>query len=445
MDEKESTSDINKLKSEITSLIDTIISMDKKESSSLCSTANHAKRISYLLPTQSHDPSVLDSRNWSFPVHQFLCVRPLTNTELPMDILETLASHFDVNEVDDSGMSCLNIAIVNKHYNAVKCLVKHGADCNILSYGYDESGKIDHYVKSPIALLAENSNTPLDLFDLLHTAENLNGGPSDLYLPLHVAVACCNAESALHLIQLGASVDKYDVLGKLPIEYYEKICMKRFQFELFEKLVPSGRMAILWSIGRILTDEKVLENDCEVGCKLVCHLVQRLIQIDSLSVSIVCLVHRHRIYMEINKIVCLQAQHSSKGVYLISFLLLHLDWNIVSTPHAVVPFYWHRSAQDDIHAHAIDNIWNAYIIKPKVRSLLTLCIQQTRKCMNSLTSSSFMSLLVPSYIRRLLMYRNVADVLCEAWQLWPKCNLRFTMHMKSLKENNSLVCQSHRT
>ena len=71
---------------------------------------------------------------------------------------------------------------------------------------------------------------------------------------------------------------------------------------------------------------------------------------------------------------------------------------------------------------AIEDMWNAYQHKHgNAKSLASLCIHTVRKSMSSLDDNSFHSLPVPSRIRDLLMLRNVADILCEAWRVWPKC------------------------
>ena len=120
-----------------------------------------------------------------------------------------------------------------------------------------------------------------------------------------------------------------------------------------------------------------------------------------------------------NELVMLEL-YSFKGTYLISLLLLHLDWNIVSTPE---PIGLQIVIERDIrYVHVISYIWDSYQHQPKLKSLLTLCIQQTRKHMSSLTDSSFMSLPVPSCIRRLLKHLDIADVLCEAWRHGPDCS-----------------------
>ena len=157
----------NKLISEIRNLKITLLELDKSKTEPKCSIADHTERISKLLPKQSHLPCL--------PIHELLRVSPLTSIEIPLDILEMLASQFDVNACDktcdySSAETCLGIAITNEHYNAARCLIEHGADCNLEHITRERIGwgfKVRRY--SPIALLAEQSTAPLDLFNLLQT------------------------------------------------------------------------------------------------------------------------------------------------------------------------------------------------------------------------------------------------------------------------------------
>ena len=270
------------------------------------------------------------------------------------------------------------------------------------------------------------------------------------HLPLHVAIASRHFEAALHLIQLGASVDiGGGCLHSLPINLYRPYHQESyFHAELFEKLVPSGSMEILHCVSKILDCEKNKLHD-EIWCKMFYHLVQRLKHIDVLSVTFAA--HRDVPIMiigssnnstgntnnQLRQLRYLLIEFSEpdpyfphvKGLYLISLLILHLSWNCRSVKEsidiaAMLPAI--ATEQHRAHAHAIDGIWNTYLLNPNVTSLLTLCVQQTRKHMNSLTDSSFMSLPVPSYIRKLLMFRHIADIVWEAWHAWPECNTTCT-------------------
>ena len=403
MADSQGSSCTSTLIAEIISLKDTLRAHDKHETKSMSSLSDHAKRISELLQIQSFDQCL--------PFHELLSVGPLKNTEIPLDILEMLASKCDVNQCNDSEQTCLQIAIENEHYNSVRWLVKHGADKNKALHS--DKYRPSHVKTNPIASLAEQSNVPLDLFDLLHTPQNLND-VSYIPLPLHAAVYSGHADAALHLIQLGASVDIEDSDGFLPIEYYQ---MKYIHHnELFKNLVPTKRIDILKSIARIVDDCNESTYNFGIKCNMFCHLVQRLSERYALRGH-----HRHNRDMEIIRDLMVNYQ-LFKGMYLLTLLVFYLDWNIVSTPEAITPRL-HNSAteQDMLYARAIDAIWKNHLCKPNVKSLLTLCIQQSRKHMINLKDSSFMSLPVPSYIRRLLMYRDVADKVCEAWRLWPEC------------------------
>ena len=431
----------NKLISEIRNLKTTLLKLDmyKSKTEPRCCIADHAERISNLLQKQSHGQC--------FPIHELLRVSPLTNIEIPLDILDMLASEFDVNACDktcddSSRETCLGFAIANEHYNAVRCLIKHGADCNIEHITCD----FDFIRYSPIALLAAKLTAPMNLFDLLQTDQTLNDNVNMNHLPLHVAIKTCHFEAALHMIQLGASVDIEVGHCSLPsIGFIYRPYRQERYFELFEKLVPSGRMDILYCVSEIL-ETSVLDN--EIRCKMFYHLVQRLIHIDVLYVTF----ESHR---NVTVMIIESSNHSTgntnnqlrrlgyplidfesgpylwpvKGLYLISLLILHLNWNCRSVRESIAIALVLRSKateQHMAHVHAIDGIWNSYLLNPNITSLLSLCIQQTRKHMNSLTDSSFMSLPVPSYIRKLLMYRHITDIVWEAWRVWPECNTTST-------------------
>ena len=64
------------------------------------------------------------------PIHRLLRVGPFKQIEIPLDILAMLISAgVDVN-YDKEGETCLLVAIEYRHYEAIKWLVEHGADCN---------------------------------------------------------------------------------------------------------------------------------------------------------------------------------------------------------------------------------------------------------------------------------------------------------------------------
>ena len=115
-----------------------------------------------------------------------------------------ISARFYVKVSDYRLNVCLAIAIPNKHYNAVRLLVKHGAS---------ESSRDSTFYymmdkKSPIVVLASQPNAPLDLFDMLVTHQNLNDYSRYKYLPRHEAASYGNTKTAQHLIKLGARVDQ---------------------------------------------------------------------------------------------------------------------------------------------------------------------------------------------------------------------------------------------
>ena len=406
------------LSKEISRLVDTLLVIDKVKVKS--STEKHVKAISQALR------AIEGSGQGSYPLHQLLSVGQLIHAEIPLDILEMLATKFDLNEFDDSGMTCLKTAILNRHYGAVRWLVQNSADCNLrVRHGlpkwgkyHAELGDVDNSYSS-ISLLASMKNVPMDLFDLLKTPENFNSH-TFRHLPLHTAVRYGMSDNVLELIKLGAKADQPNAMGLLPTEHYEMHYTHKFH-EIFLQIIPSNSFEILKSICR-LVDE--VDRDDEVVSTMLQCLLQRIIQMGPASVAIHATVHQgyRSVDMQLNEELIVKPRQSFKAVYLSSLLLLHLDWNILSTPFVLAPYLHSSVTQQDLnHACAIDDIWKTYLRRPKVKSLMTLCIQQTRKRMSNMNDESFMSLPVPAYIRRLLMYMDVADVISEAWRLWPEC------------------------
>ena len=203
---------------EISSLVDTIHALDNDETKSMDIIAEHIKRITRAIPSEPVDIW------YSKQIHRVLSIYPLGKIEIPLDVLELfVSSGFDVNEYNDKSkneygdersMTCLQVAIKNHHYNAVRWLVQHGADL-------DQCGKDEQYAYeaiTPIAMLAAQKDAPLDLFDILKTPESVNGNPErKIALPLHVAAFHGYINIALRLIELGASVHQEDVNENLPL------------------------------------------------------------------------------------------------------------------------------------------------------------------------------------------------------------------------------------
>ena len=163
-------------------------------------------------------------------IHNLLCVGPLIRTEIPLDVLNQLiALGFNVSWSLKHKETCLDIAMRNRHYNAVRLFIKNGTK-NVSNFHQNEIPLITR--------LASQPGVPLDLFDLLATPENLNGYCYLNHLPLHEAVSHGHAATALHLIKLGASMDQKDTDFRLPIEYFTVNCSEQFNNKLFMRLLP---------------------------------------------------------------------------------------------------------------------------------------------------------------------------------------------------------------
>ena len=212
---------------EIDKLKQTLCKPDVDDSTLSMMIEEHAKQIQDAIPPNPGDISCVEISPTSYVpsshtarVPDTYCPYPLCRllnqdkfcpAEIPLSILELLVTAgFDVNGTAKvNGQTCLYSAIDSGHYNAVRWLVQHGADCNAI-----------YYKLTPIVYLASRPDMPLDLFQLLKTPENLNDG-TDKCLPLHEACSYRCINSALHLISLGAEVDKIDGLYEcLPIECY---------------------------------------------------------------------------------------------------------------------------------------------------------------------------------------------------------------------------------
>ena len=65
------------------------------------------------------------------------------------------------------------------------------------------------------------------------------------------------------------------------------------------------------------------------------------------------------------------------------------------------------------YAHAVDDMLRNYRQQFHVKSLLRLCVLQTRKCMRNVDDESFLSLPVPPYMCKLLTYHDVTEKIFE--------------------------------
>ena len=384
----------------------------------------HAKKSQDTIPPNPKDISCFIA-SASFP-GDIYCPYPLCRLldkeefcpkEIPLSILELLVTAgFHVNGTS-GGEASLHTAIASGHYNAVRWLVEHGADCNAV---YNKT--------TPIARLAPFPNVPLDLFDLLKTPKNLNEG-RDKRSPLHGAVQCNRVSSALRLISLGAEVDKIDgVYDCLPImcyinkyQYNNKLrYMEDIEFheELFIKLLPRCMDYV-----EIIRTVMSAHFKPDVTSKMVYPLIQRHVNTGSSPLSIPI----PNYYDPSDKYWVF---------YLDTLLVLLLDLDVAQEPFVSLFDFFGLIQEPDIAemwkteetqtkeswkqvANEIREVYDQRL--GKVKSLFKLCIQCTRKSMRSLDDNSFQSLPLPAVIRNQLKLRDVAKLICEAWELWPKC------------------------
>ena len=319
------------------------------------------------------------------PIHQLLRVGPLKRIAIPLDILALLTSAgFNVN-FQRHRATCLDLGIAYNHFKAAKWLVEHDANYESISTIY--------------SMLERKPNVPLDLFDLLMTPENLN---RKVYCPpLHQALQDHHTDYALQLMQLGAKIDLNNQRFNIPLDYYFDTYQDHFHEELFLKLIPPDCKILVCAVNTIVNDKRY---KFEVMSEMVRYLLQYLTisKRDEISFG------REYTVLKV----------SPEELYMDSVMALLLDMNTFYKPNIeeMMPM------PNESCKQALEDIWNAHNHRHrKVKFLVTLCIHSVRNSMSSLDKNSFHSLPVPSRIRNLLMLRNVAGILCEAWRIWPKC------------------------
>jgi hypothetical protein len=403
------------LEDEIKSLKKTLCAVARGGETVHASISGHAARIAACL---NHPQQCVAETRYR-PVHDLLDVGG--NVKIPLDILALLVSEFDVNELHELE-TCLQIAIQNNQFDAVKFLLENGADFNLRSRHPcpSEARRI-----SAITLLTRHSEAPLELLEKLASDELLNN-VTMFYLPLHTAIEHGNVATALRLIELGADVNTRDGRGMLPIDYYgREHDIEEYDKAMFCSIVPSNSCDVFATACRILGREQRSGGGGggETSLPMLRALVQRLLVPTSATVAIHATIHsdNRSVDMTLNEDVIVRPSRSFKAAYLTSILLVLLDCNIVSQPLVLAP-YMHRSAteQDRAHAQAIDTVWQTYSQQPRVKSLLTLSIQRVRVSMKNLQDADFESVPVPEFLRGLLRYQHVAPAIFEAMQLWPE-------------------------
>ena len=401
------------LKREITDLKEILVRIDNDNSQTVYSTRETIIRISNVLPPNVDKQLMIQSSSYN-PIHDLLSVGPLTRNEVPLDLLDMLISGgWDVNSTVDfysHKVTCLDIAVEMRHYNAIRLLVAYHARSNSSN---------DISVEPPVTSLAAQRNVPLDLFDLLATPENLNDVSNDLFgLPLHTAAHCGNTATALHLIKLGASLDQPDPSSDLPIGCFLQNMKNQCNIELFRSLLPkrgpSGHMLCDLIFGILVKGE--LDKNSTRLLEMFQQLLQRVHFDTPLDVEV-------NIYSSLG-FVCINGirigdfwnNRSLHAIYLFCLILVELQFDIAAIKCEIADESKQVEAVTELnYAQAVEDMLMNYYQNYRVKSLLRMCILCTRKSMRSLDDESFLSLPVPPYTRKLLTYLDVAKKIFEEW------------------------------
>ena len=404
-----------RLENEIVNLREALIRTDKDSTQSVDNiTENIRRTLDVLQEVVDKKIDITHSSFYDTPIHDLLSVGPLIRTEIPVVVLNKLIfAGFDTDCCDLFGRTCLDIAVEKHHYNIIRLLITHGARSN---------GGILRSVVPPVLSLASQPHVPLDLFDMLETQPNLYKCDGYLrFLSLHKAVSCRHTATALHLIKLGACVGQ-------PNEQYSSLLVQYLiendarQNEVFLNLLPSKATAILDIICRII--KEILLDTNNAGILDMFHqLVQRLHFDNPLKVECYFTFWSHDVFinMAVNDVQMTTVQQSNNNtsfpvVHLCSLLLVELQLDFSSTPRELPCGKLHDISADTkvlAYAQAINDVWKKYHQQSHVKSLVRLCILCTRNSMRSLDDESFLSLPVPSYLRRMLAYHDVSEELFE--------------------------------
>ena len=219
-------------------------------------------------------------------------------------------------------------------------------------------------------------------------------------------------------------MDQQDGFSVLPVEYYLEKHTKESKDELFSILLPKRAHGV--DIFRPICKIMTLEIRPEILLEMLHQLLQRLHFKESLSIKIARNDFRPN-YMTINEVVVTPGSESFYTVsnfastrvrvhfctYLCSWILVQLkfDMCMFSAPSDIADKLSRSS--DEEHVRATDDVWRKFHQQCRVKPLLRLCILCIRNSMCSLDDESFLSLSVPPRIRRLLTYRDVAEVVYE--------------------------------
>ena len=266
------------------------------------------------------------------------------------------------------------------------------------------------------------------VFSLIEKGASVNQRDKFGELPLHTALRYYHTELALSLIKHGASVNQGDKYGRLPVSW----CVHGIpdndaglNDEILTKLIPGGNMDVLKTICQIFryplptgTREDREEHNLEMLSSTLHKLIQHLIVVNTLSITMRKAICGFK--FKINQHEIVRGPYPPvKNIYLCSVLFIVLGCNVshVDAIASQLPLHLPLYLAD---ARAIDTLWNIYRQPTGVRKLQALCIQKSRQFMNSLTDESFQSLPVPSYLQKMLMLQDIADVLFEGYKMWPK-------------------------
>ena len=303
----------------------------------------------------------------------------------------------------------LHIAVREDHTDIAVLLIKHGASVNNENLQLEPDNL-------PLYIAIRKGHTDMALSLIKHGASvKQHDGYGDL--PLHAAVREGHTNLALSLIEHGASVNQQNKGGKMPIAYYFNKDKEQLNDQLFTRLIPANSKDILKAICNMV--QQMTERNPELLSWGLLQLTQHFVVMEPLTFA--ANVLNAYVTIHLNKEVLFRGRNSFKAAYLCSVLLI-LSGCDVSFPNAIVPQLNALSRARYLSgAQSIEDLWNMYKEKDKVKRLHTLCIQKTRQFMHNLTDESFQSLPVPNYILKFLMLHDVADVLCQAFLMWPKC------------------------